>query len=981
MTGEGYREGSSGSGLMYEPVVESILDAELYGREALPTHTTDTYSQVDIRRFAHDVVMGKVAQARGTSFTNSDAVQADLRDMPDQAELTHIRTLLDPHRKDLVDKVDRAHYLYHALPSLIRETSDVPGLQARADFQYRIIKAVWGQMQKVRIHHNEELDIGQTLQNGIVVVAPPGAGKTYMATSVLKMCSVGNKIFPDDVRQQTALVAVPSLRLIRQYLSDNPRNMFRSLLGWDTPIGEYHGGAKNLLPVTLITQASLRLATEQGKIARGDYDYLVFDEVHHLSAQENFRAMRSISNSVIGMTASPYYNARRDLRRWFPHEGGGTYSEFVQAGILNDIELSTYDAEDRQEAAIAAAKLTAEWIDEGLRVATYCSPGGYCAQARKIAEMTNQLLGREGIRAIGHFEGNTTDADTAAFAEGKLRGLALTGMLKEGWDEEVDGVIIVGPRQSLTEVVQMAGRVSRLAAQRSRLAEVIARDVTRAQGVSIWSALGFTQSRENLSWSDADSPPEGKNLGTRKLHVPEGLTSSPLPRPSRRLLLARHSRPEDVPEGYVRDTSLAEHFNTSPVRIQSALKDGRIPVVIQSHFDGQDIQNLQWYAPEAYQYLQEHPPLQLADPNAMGLAELSIATNLSAHIISRIAEDSGAYQRRVVCPETGKTRSVFDGPTASKILASIEAMPFAEPDDVLLADMSRLMGRSFLDECLEKMRIAPCEKRMNPVGSIRGLRPYLTASEAQRVRQEYERLQGGAPDEIVIPKGLNSYIVPQAAALRRFSLSQDELNAFLDKVTAECHEAVVNEQRLPCMTWTALEAIEYQHEATDRLASINYRRLPDRENGEPDVANVAYARIIQAHYGQISAEDSMDLSLACNALNITKYGIRHLLRSSEVITHQHEYSVTLSGLVRVLPDIDAEVKVSSQHIRASALVSQHNMLNWPSRADLQAEVNRIALMGIVARRFGRAQPDEVAELYFHRARVLSYLKGRLAGRR
>lgn len=963
--------------LRYQQVAESVLDADLYPHEILPSIFTNTYRQVDVRQYAHDLTMRAVAQVRGVCFDpQSTVIQDTLQDIPDNAELTATRALLEPHADNLKSKVERVHYLSGARSMLVRERWNDQGLQARSDFQYGVVESIWAQMQRVRVIHSDPHDVERTLQNGIVVVAPPGAGKTYMATKVLQMCSVGRRVFPEDKHPQSALVAVPSLKLLEQYLSNSPRNMFRELLGRDTPISEYHGGVKQLGAVTLITHNSLRLATQRGEICRGSYDNLVFDEVHHLSAEENFKAMRRLYGSVIGMTASPIYTANRNLRQWFPHEGGGDFVDFIHKGILNPVELSTYTAENNKQAAVTAAQLMADWIKEGLRVATYCLPGGDCAQARSVAEITNRILGEERVRPPGRFKHNTSEADIAAFSEDKLAGLVLTGMLKEGWDEDVDGVIIVGPRYSMIDMIQMAGRISRLGTKVSRLAEVIPEDShDRSRQVSIWQALGIDNVRSVRTLITRSHDEEGGRYGELDTSekVPDVTADlRQLCDAQRKMFITSEIKP--LQGDLIEIGTLASEFDTSPSYLQVELRKAGIPEYIRSFCVGQESQEEYLVNEKAREYLQDNPPPKI-DPGAKDMEEMCSEHNLPQYNISWAAEECGVKRERILGPDDDRRLMRYSAASVEKIDAYIRSIPFATDSDVLQAGLAQQVGGEFLQEAMAKFGIVSQNKRLVAIGSVRGVKEHISAQDAETIIQEHRRLRGGEPDEIVSKKRLPVHLVAQTAIKRRFGFSEETFEEVLRGLQKECRDISLQSGGvIPCISWQGMQAIENQHLASDRLTRIDYARLPDGSEDDTSDVDQMYATIVRAYYGQVAADDEVvDFALAATALSLTKPALRHLVFTSDIVQVEADKAVKMEALVRALPKSTICTRVSTQYISSRGLMARPDEFGL-TREALADIIMKLAYLSPTRTIFCRTNSTNIGDVYFPRASIIPYIK-------
>ncbi len=136
-----------------------------------------------------------------------------------------------------------------------------------------------------------------------IIVLPTGAGKTYIALRAM------------EILKEPTLIIVPTLPLLKQW-----KDLIESTYGIE--VGIIGGGKENLRSVTVITYDSAYLrASELGN----RFTFLVFDEVHHLSAEAYIEiAEYSAAPFRMGLTATL---EREDGRHvlLFPLVGGVVY--------------------------------------------------------------------------------------------------------------------------------------------------------------------------------------------------------------------------------------------------------------------------------------------------------------------------------------------------------------------------------------------------------------------------------------------------------------------------------------------------------------------------------------------------------------------------------------------------------------------------------------------------------------------------------
>jgi superfamily II DNA or RNA helicase len=116
-----------------------------------------------------------------------------------------------------------------------------------------------------------------------IVVLPTGSGKTVLAVKAI------------EEQQCSTLVVVPTLVLVDQW-----RQVLQQ--AFNITIGALGGGKEEIEPITVSTYDSARLrARKLGNL----FDFIVFDEVHHLTAPSNRRiAERYLARKRLGLTAT-----------------------------------------------------------------------------------------------------------------------------------------------------------------------------------------------------------------------------------------------------------------------------------------------------------------------------------------------------------------------------------------------------------------------------------------------------------------------------------------------------------------------------------------------------------------------------------------------------------------------------------------------------------------------------------------------------
>ena len=127
------------------------------------------------------------------------------------------------------------------------------------------------------------------------IVLPTGAGKTFVAIQVIH-----------HVNRSTVVVA-PTIDLLHQWYA-------RLVNAFDTHVGVYYGGEKNIQPLTVTTyHSSGDLIADHGN----QFKLIIFDEVHHLPAPNwGETALMSPSPFRLGLTATYPEDHEQTDGRW-----------------------------------------------------------------------------------------------------------------------------------------------------------------------------------------------------------------------------------------------------------------------------------------------------------------------------------------------------------------------------------------------------------------------------------------------------------------------------------------------------------------------------------------------------------------------------------------------------------------------------------------------------------------------------------------
>jgi DNA excision repair protein ERCC-3 len=125
--------------------------------------------------------------------------------------------------------------------------------------------------------------------NSGVLVGPPGSGKTVAALGVM-----------DDVEGET-LILVPSRELAGQW---RERILADTTLTADQ-VGEYHGGVKEIRPVTIATYQTAGMDRHRSLFDSRKWGLIVYDECQRIPSPVSRRSADLQTKHRLGLTATP----------------------------------------------------------------------------------------------------------------------------------------------------------------------------------------------------------------------------------------------------------------------------------------------------------------------------------------------------------------------------------------------------------------------------------------------------------------------------------------------------------------------------------------------------------------------------------------------------------------------------------------------------------------------------------------------------
>ncbi|WP_323192766.1 DEAD/DEAH box helicase [Halostella sp. PRR32] len=172
-----------------------------------------------------------------------------------------------------------------------------------------------------------------------VLVGPPGSGKTVAAMGILE--AVGGE----------TLILVPSRELATQWCDEL---LARTTLTADQ-IGEYHGGKKQIRPVTIATYQTAGMDRHRQLFDEREWGLIAYDEVHHVPATVYRRSADLQTRHRLGLSATPIRedDREKDIFTLIGPPIGTDWDSLFDAGFVQEPEVEIryvpWDTDERQQ--------------------------------------------------------------------------------------------------------------------------------------------------------------------------------------------------------------------------------------------------------------------------------------------------------------------------------------------------------------------------------------------------------------------------------------------------------------------------------------------------------------------------------------------------------------------------------------------------------------------------------------------------------
>ncbi len=212
--------------------------------------------------------------------------------------------LLEAETADLMGNVARERLDDGQLRATVSETESWVAAEAVAEVKRVLYEAGYPVRDERDLESGEPLPVDLHLelreyQHGWVsrfleaksgvLVGPPGSGKTVAAMAILAAV------------EGESLILVPGRELAGQWRDEL---LAHTSLDPDQ-VGEYHGGEKQIRPVTIATYRTAGMDRHRQLFGSREWGLVVYDEVHHVPAEVYRRSADLQTRHRLGMSSTP----------------------------------------------------------------------------------------------------------------------------------------------------------------------------------------------------------------------------------------------------------------------------------------------------------------------------------------------------------------------------------------------------------------------------------------------------------------------------------------------------------------------------------------------------------------------------------------------------------------------------------------------------------------------------------------------------
>lgn len=294
-----------------------------------------------------------------------------------------------------------------------------------------------------------------------LIISATGSGKTYLAAFDARNFDPKRLLFV--VHRETIL--------------NDARDSFMKIFGAEHTYGLYTGNKQDL-GCDFIFASSNMLARHLDEFDAEEFDYICYDEVHHIMADSGRKIFEHFKPEfLLGLTATPERMDNKDVFDLFeqnvpfelrlrdaiindlvvPFKYFGIRDELVDYGIDDRHKMSRIISEDKNVDLIASEINKHKLNNQKLKAVAFCVSVAHCS-------LMADLLAERGFKTLALTGANNTGERIKAFKDlqdesNELEIICTVDILNEGVDiPGINMVLFLRPTESSTIFLQQLGR-------------------------------------------------------------------------------------------------------------------------------------------------------------------------------------------------------------------------------------------------------------------------------------------------------------------------------------------------------------------------------------------------------------------------------------------------------------------------------------------------------------------------------------------
>jgi len=321
--------------------------------------------QEDIWQAPYETFDGLLDTVRSVLAERSPQLEQWLRSQYERANKFTLRThdegytVLEAKSADLMGNVARQKLDDDQLRAAISDTESWVAEERIAEVKRTLYEAGYPVRDERSLESGDDLPVDLELElreyqqawlsnfmetRSGVLVGPPGSGKTIAALGILAA-----------VEGET-LILVPGRELAGQWREEL---LARTTLTPDQ-IGEYHGGEKEIRPVTIATYRTAGMDRHRQLFDSREWGLIIYDEVHHIPAPVHRRSADLQTRHRLGLSSTPVREDDReaDIYTLIGPPIGTDWDALFQAGFVAEPEVEIryvpWDSEEVQNQYVSS---------------------------------------------------------------------------------------------------------------------------------------------------------------------------------------------------------------------------------------------------------------------------------------------------------------------------------------------------------------------------------------------------------------------------------------------------------------------------------------------------------------------------------------------------------------------------------------------------------------------------------------------------